>query len=277
MHLTQLRELENLIYKARFHDEFLEYDIQNLLTAIFKRGDKLPSKYFDNLKLLLLQVTNLEKSTNFGYFFYELLQENIFPFCEDVLRVSVKTESCYNLNDKALKSFVITHMINNMVEPKRIIQFDWFVPEGHGTHFFNILNELANSGQQSPVIPGCNLLEVLFFSLQNDHFPQTQKKASCIISYLNVTEMLPSLIGKAHLFMKGSNQSLSDIIILMHYLRTIQLISGESGHNLLSDLFFYQDTLPEEDLLKAAFLNAKNEIGTFLKISANTSLAKSSI
>ena len=192
MQLTQLRELENLIYRARFHDEFLEYDIQNLLTIIFKHGDKLPSKYFDNLKLLLLQVTNLEKSTNFGYFFYELLQENIFPFCEDVLRVSVKTEGCYNLNDKALKSFVITHMISTTwLSQNKSFNLIGSYPKDMAPIFFNILNELANSEKQNPVIPGCNLLEVLFFSLQNDHFPQTQKKASCIISYLNVTEMLP--------------------------------------------------------------------------------------
>jgi len=265
MYSTSLRELEDIVYKAHFHGEFLEYDIQNLLSEIFMHNDKIPSKYFHGLKLLLLQISNLDKSTNFGYFFYELLQENLFPFCEDVLRVSVKTEKCYNLNDKALKSFIITNLINNMVEPKQIIQFDRFVPEGHGTHFLNILNELDNTGRHIQINSGCNIMEVLFFAIQNNNFPQTQKKVSCIVSFLNIKSILPSLIGKSLLFLKGTNQSLDDIILLMHYLRAIQLISGDTEQNLLDEWFFFRDSLPEEVILKAAFLNVRNELSDYLR------------
>lgn len=219
-----LSVFEDLVFRATYNNEFVEEQLQALLEPVFDAPWQLTNQYYNEVKRLLFLIANMNKSTNFGYFFYQNMQNNPFPFCDEVLKSAVLTEKYYNLHDKALKAFIRSYMIKNGAEPRDILNYDSVIPEGHGTHFLStyetIHHQKINIGR--PIKP--DVFNILYISVNNDQFPMTQKKVSCIIAYLQLDCMLPALVGKATNLINRQELSTDKVLVLMHYLLSISCI-----------------------------------------------------
>jgi len=224
MTLRALSEIESMVYRAKFYNEFLEEKLQESLDPIFSFPGNVPSEFYLEIKHLLFQVSGIDKSANFGYFFYEKMQDNPYPFCEEILKTATYTEQYYNLHDKVLKSYIRSHLINSQVNPKIILQYDRLIPEGHGVHFFDTLRKIEDSKLKESLHIPADLFKTLFYVLDNSAFPMTQKKAACIVSYFNIERMIPVLIGKTNALLNNSGMDKEKVIVLLHFLKSAIII-----------------------------------------------------
>lgn len=222
-----LTDIEQLVYKSKFMHEFNEEALQQSLDPIFDKPALLSAQYFNETKRLLYLISGIDKSSNFGYYFYEKMQDNPYPFCEEVLQSATYTENYYNLHDKALKSYVRSYMINSIVSPGDILFYDKVIPEGHGIHFFDALKVIRkkNIRISSPVAP--LFFKTLFYVLNNDNFPMSQKKAACIMAYLNLETMIPAMIGKSIFLINSENLSADNMMVILHYLTSVSIIQSQ--------------------------------------------------
>jgi len=235
MTLKTLSEIESMVYRSKFHNEFLEEKLQESLDPIFCFPGKVPNEFYLDVKHLLFQVSGIEKSANFGYFFYEKMQDNPYPFCEEVLKTAAYTEQYYNLHDKVLKSYVRSFLINNQIDPKSILEYDRVVPEGHGVHFFEALKTIEPLKLKEPFPISADLFKTLFHIIDNDAFPMTQKKVSCVVAYLNIDRLLPVFAGKVSSLLRQPSFDLEKGMVLLHLLKSIQIVSPESFNIALSE------------------------------------------
>ncbi|OYT13379.1 MAG: hypothetical protein B6I19_05415 [Bacteroidetes bacterium 4572_114] len=211
-----------------FYDEFLEEKLEESLNPIFNFPGNVPGEFYTEIKHLLYQVSGIEKSANFGYFFYEKMHDNPYPFCEDVLKTATFTEQYYNLHDKALKSYVRSFLINNHTDPKIILEYDHIIPEGHGSHFFESFEQIEKNRLKNPFPVKADLFKILFYAIDNNEFPMTQKKAACVVGYLNIEKMIPVLIGKAIALLNMPGLDKDKIMVLLHLVKSVQIISPGS-------------------------------------------------
>lgn len=222
--MQELAELEVLVNRANFRNEFLEVEMQSKLEKIFNDNYHFPASYYNHLKQILFMITGIEKSSNFGYFFYENLHENPFPFCREVLKSAVFNETYYNLNDKALKSYIRVYLIETGFDSKTILDYDDIIPEGHGYHYFDTFAEI----ERHEFLPGIDvrpgLFDILYAVFNRDAFPMTQKKASTIISFLKLKQFIPAMIGKAYQILNSAEKSSDQILVLVHLLKAISML-----------------------------------------------------
>jgi hypothetical protein len=228
MTLKTLSEIELMVYRTKFHNEFLEEKLQESLDPIFSYPGSIPNEFHSEIKHLLLQVSGIDKSSDFGYFFYGKMQENPYPFCEDVLKTATYTEQYYNLHDKVLKSYVRSFLINHEVDPRIILEYDELIPEGHGLHFFEELKKIERFRLKEPLPISADLFKTLFHVIDNDAFPMTQKKAACIVGYLNIDKLLPVFAGKTSLLLRKSTFDQEKVMVLMHLISAMQIIRPQS-------------------------------------------------
>ena len=223
-----LSEIESLVYRTMFYNEFLEDKLQESLDPIFNFPGNVPGELYTEIKHLLYQVSGIEKSANFGYFFYEKMHDNPYPFCEDVLKTATFTEQYYNLHDKVLKSYIRSFLINNHVDPKIILEYDYIIPEGHGSHFFESFEQIEKNRMKEPFPISADLFKTLFYAIDNDMFPMTQKKAACVVSYLNIEKIMPVLIGKANALLNKPDLDKEKVMVLLHLVKSVQIISPQT-------------------------------------------------
>lgn len=251
MTLKTLSEIESMVYRAKFHNEFLEEKLQESLDPIFTFPGDMPSEFYSEIKHLLFQVSGIDKSANFGYFFYGKMQDNPYPFCEDVLKTATFTERYYNLHDKVLKSYVRSFLINNQVEPRTILEYDKVVPEGHGLHFFEALRNIELIRLKEPLPISADLFKTLFHVIDNDAFPMTQKKAACIVAYLNIDRLLPVFAGKISALLQLSAIDLEKAMVLLHLLKASQIvIPGPFDIKLIEDVNVVISSSDNDQFLK---------------------------
>jgi hypothetical protein len=253
-----------MVYRAKFHNEFLEEKLQESLDPIFKFPGSMPNEFYMDIKHLLFQVSGINKSANFGYFFYEQMQDNPYPFCEDVLKTATFTEQYYNLHDKVLKSYVRSFLINNQVEPKIILEYDTIIPEGHGLHFFEEMKLIERFGLKEPLPISADLFTTLFHIIDNDAFPMTQKKVASIISYLNIDKLLPVLSGKISSLMRRSVFDLEKAMVLLHFLKAIQIIRSEIFYPELNDALAHVINSPDNNHLYDNYTTFKHRYGEII-------------
>lgn len=228
MTLKTFSEIESMVYRTKFHNEFLEEKLQESLDPIFSFPGSIPNEFYSEIKHLLFQVSGIDKSANFGYFFYEKMQDNPYPFCEDVLKTATFTERYYNLHDKVLKSYVRSFLINRQVDPKIILKYDKVIPEGHGLHFFEELKTIEPMRLKEQLYISADLFKTFFHVIDNDAFPMTQKKAACIVGYLNIDRLLPVFAGKISSLLRLPVFDLEKTMVLLHLIKAIQIIRPES-------------------------------------------------
>lgn len=219
-----LAEFEDLVYRSTYLNEFLEEELQALLEPIFESPWQLTSQHYNEVKRLFFLIANMNKSTNFGYFFYENMQISPFPFCDEILKSAVHTEKYYNLHDKALKSYVRAYLIKNGVEPRDIIKYDTIIPEGHGTHFLSAFKMIQHNRVtlKKPIKP--DLFNILYISVNNSQFPVTQKKTSCILAFLKLDCLLPALFGKATNLISKDAITTEDALVIIHFIQSIGML-----------------------------------------------------
>lgn len=169
-------------------------------------------------------ISNMNKSSNFGYYFYEKMHENPFPFCEEILKSAVLTEKYYNLHDKALKSYVRSYLIKNGTDARDILSYDKIIPEGHGTHFLSACLSIKTQriNVKKPIKP--DFYNILYITVNNDYFPMSQKKLACIISYLQIDSMLPVMLGKAISLINRQEITTERVLVLIHFLQSISFL-----------------------------------------------------
>lgn len=236
MSVQLLPILEDLITRSALADEFHEPDIQQLLEVIFTQYENISPEDLPKLKQLFLMLSSMSKSSNFGHFLYEKLQENTLPFSEEVLKTAVLSERYYNLHDKALKAYVSCHLMNGGVDQNTITLFHKLIPEGHGTHFFHFYHEIDKTERESynPQDPG--FYHTLFTVLNNDRFTASQKKLSCIIGFLKLKCFLPSIFIKLNGMLTKPDLTPERILVLMHFLYVIPLLYGEPHSETISEI-----------------------------------------
>ncbi len=222
-----LTHIEHLIYKSSFMKEFHEDELQKSLAPFFDTPALLSERLYNEVRRLLYLVSGIDKSSNFGYYFYEKMQENPYPFCEDILQSAIFTESYYNLHDKSLKAYVRSYLINHMISPADILTFDKMIPEGHGRHFFDALgmiekNRIELHNEVSPAF-----FKNLFFVLNNDRFPMSQKKLSCIVASLGLEPLAPAMIGKAFFLLEEAGSDAETLMVLLHLIKSSNIIRRE--------------------------------------------------
>ena len=228
MTFKSLSEIESLVYRAMFYNEFLEEKLQESLDPIFNFPGNVPCEFYSEIKHLLFQVSGIDKSENFGYFFYEKMQDNPYPFCEDILKTATFTERYYNLHDKVLKSYIRSFLINNQIDPKIILEYDHIIPEGHGFHFFESFSQIENNRLKEPLPIPADFFKTLLYAINNDMFPMTQKKAACVVGYLNIERIMPVLIGKANALLNKPDIDMEKVMVLLHLLKSAQIIRPEA-------------------------------------------------
>ncbi len=233
MTLQTLSQIESLVYRAKFNNEFLEEKLQAFLDPIFKFPGNVPGEFYPEIKHLLFQVSGIDKSASFGYFLYGKMQENPYPFCEDILKTATFTERYYNLNDKVLKAYVRSYLINHEANPKIILEYDGIIPEGHGAHFFDALRKIESQKLHPGFQVDADLFKTLCHVTGQDAFPMTQKKACCIIGYLNIERMFPELTGKASALLSSKDIDKDKIMVLLHLLKTAHILKPELTDNKL--------------------------------------------
>lgn len=221
-----LSEIETLLHRICYRNEYLEERLMLLLRPIMEQVHAAPSQHYNNLKRICFIIAGTEKSYSFGHFFYETLQKNNFPFCEEVLKSAVFNEPYYNLNDKALKAYLRTHLINNNFDSSLIMQYDALIPEGHGYHLFDSFAEIT-AQQHTIGFVRPALFDVLHVAANNDHFPMTQKKLAVIAAFLKLECMLPVFSGKVYKLIHQQALTGEQILVLSHYLQSISMISGQ--------------------------------------------------
>jgi hypothetical protein len=261
-----LSEIESMVYRAKFHNEFLEEKLQASLDPIFTFPGSVPSEFYAEIKHLLFQVSGIDKSANFGYFFYEKMQENPYPFCEDILKTATYTERYYNLHDKALKSYVRSFLINNQVDPRKILEYDKIIPEGHGRHFFEELKKIERFRMKEPMTISAEHFKTLFHVVDNDAFPMTQKKAACIVAYLNIERLLPVFAGKISSMLRLPLLEAEMIIVLMHLIMALQIIKPAA---IKSEIIKAVDVViksSEDTLLFKNFASFRKNYGPALQL-----------
>lgn len=222
--MQELIEIEALVNRANFRNEFLEVELQQKLEKIFKNNYHFPATYYNYLKQLLFMITGIEKSSNFGYFFYETLHENPFPFCREVLKSAVYNESYYNLNDKALKSYLRVYLIETGFDSKTILEFDDIIPEGHGYHYFDTFAEIKNHKFQHTLEMKPCLFDLMYAIMNRDEFPMTQKKAATIIAFLKLKRFIPTMIGKSYQILHNKEKTSDQVLVLMHLIKAISMV-----------------------------------------------------
>jgi hypothetical protein len=233
--MQELKEIEFLVNRANFRNEYLETELQHRLEKIFLNSVHFPASHYNYLKKLLFMIGGIEKSSNFGYYFYETLHENPFPFCREVLKSAVYNERYYNLNDKALKSYVRVYLIDTGFNSKAILDFDEVIPEGHGYHYFDAFAVIERKKSQlQPDIKPC-FYDLMYAVMNRDIFPMTQKKSATIISFLQLKEFKPVLIGKAYQIMQLKERSSDQVLVLMHLIKAISLLEDKPLSNIISD------------------------------------------
>ncbi|NCA84965.1 MAG: hypothetical protein EOM83_05235 [Clostridia bacterium] len=220
-----LSEIESLLHRIRYQNEYLEERLVQLLRPLLEQVQKVPLQHYNDLKRICFIIAGIEKSYNFGHYFYEMLQKNNFPFGEEVLKSAVFNEPYYNLNDKALKAYVRTYLINNTFDSSLIVQYDTVIPEGHGYHFFDSFRKISQEQQPLEFIHP-TLFDGLYIAANNDHFPMTQKKLAVIAAFLKLECMLPVLSGKVYKLIHQQALTGEQILVLSHYLQSIAMISG---------------------------------------------------
>lgn len=224
--MQELADIEALVNRAHYRNEYLEVEIEKKLEKIFKDNYHFPAAYYNYLKQVLLMITGIEKSSNFGYYFYETLQENPFPFCREVLKNAVFNESYYNLNDKALKSYIRVYLIETGFDSSAILDFDEIIPEGHGYHYFEAFDEIEKHKFQHGVDVKPNFFGLIYAVINRDAFPMTQKKAATIVSFLKLKQFMPSLIGKSFQILNNSERTSDQVLVLMHFIKAISLLEN---------------------------------------------------
>jgi len=248
MTLQTLSQIESLIYRAKFYNEFLEEKLQASLDPIFKFPGTVPGAFYPEIKHLLFQISGIDKSAGFGYFLYGRMQENPYPFCEDVLKTATFTERYYNLNDKVLKAYVRSYLINHNTNPKIILEYDRIIPEGHGVHFFDTLRKIKSKMLEPGLHVDADMYTTLYHVIDQDAFPMTQKKACCIISYLNIERMFPGLTGKATALLNLKSLDENKMIVLLHLLKSAHLLKpGLLGKRLMETVDELVDFWGEEE------------------------------
>jgi hypothetical protein len=222
-----LLEIEGLINRANFQHEFLEIELQQKLDIIFENPYTFPTKDYNHLKKVLFMITGIEKSSNFGYYFYEQLQENPYPFCREVLKSAVYNERYYNLNDKALKSYIRAYMIESGFDSKAVLDFDEIIPEGHGYHYFDTFAQIdrIHNLYDFPIRP-C-FFDVIYAVLNRDTFPMTQKKATTIIGLLNLKQFLEPAIGKSIQIINSKELNSDKVLVMAHLVKLISILKHE--------------------------------------------------
>ncbi len=221
-----LSEVESLLHRICYHNEYLEEQLMHLLRPLMELVQEVPLQHYNDLKRICFIIAGTEKSYNLGYYFYETLQKNNFPFCEEVLKSAAFNEPYYNLNDKALKAYVRTHLINNNFDSSLIVQYDVLVPEGHGYHFFDSFEKIKMEHHKLKFIDP-TLFDGLHIAANNDHFPMTQKKLAVIAAFLKLESMLLVFSGKVYKLIHQPALSGAQILVLSHYLQSISMISGQ--------------------------------------------------
>ncbi len=224
--MQELANIEALVNRAHYRNEYLEVEIEKGLEKIFKNNYYFPAAYYNHLKKILLMITGIEKSANFGYYFYETLHENPFPFCREVLKSAIYNENYYNLNDKALKSYVRVYLIETGFDSRAILHYDEIIPEGHGYHYFEAFAEIELHKFQNSLDVKPDFFGVLYAVLNRDAFPMTQKKATTIITFLKLRQFLPSLIGKSYQILGNSKRTSDQVLVLMHLIKAISLFEN---------------------------------------------------
>jgi len=224
--MQELADIEALVNRAHYRDEYLEVEIEKKLEKIFKNNYHFPAAYYNYLKKVLFMITGIEKSSNFGYFFYETLHENPFPFCREVLKSAVYNESYYNLNDKALKSYVRVYLIETGYDSRTILDYDEIIPEGHGHHYFEAFAEIEKHKFQHSLDVKPHLFGLIYAVINRDAFPMTQKKALTIISFLKLKQFLPSMLGKSYQIINNTERNSDQILVLMHLIKAISLLEN---------------------------------------------------
>lgn len=228
MTTVTLDKIEELVYRSTYNHEFLEEEIISMLEPLFNAPSQLTSQHYTDIIRLLFMISQMNKSTNFGYYFYEKLHENPFPFCEEILKSAVLTEKYYNLHDKALKSYVRSYLIKNGVEPVDILTFDKIIPEGHGMHFMSACQSIKYKWIELKHTLKPDFFNIIYHSINNDHFPMTQKKLACILSYLRLECFVPALIGKSLNLINVQELNAERILVLIHFLQSISFLTEKS-------------------------------------------------
>lgn len=225
--MQALSEIEVLVNRANYRNEFLEVEIQQKLEQIFDDPYSFPSSDYNHLKKVLFMITGIEKSSNFGYYFYNTLQENPFPFCGEVLKSAVYNERYYNLNDKALKAYVRVYMIESGFDSHTVLHFDDIIPEGHGYHYFDTFSKMENLELTGifPLKP-C-FFDLLYAVINRDTFPMTQKKAATIIGLLRLDALMDTIAGKSHQLLYMENPSSDHILVLVHLIKLVSMLRKE--------------------------------------------------
>ncbi|MFP4469184.1 MAG: hypothetical protein ACLFPE_00790 [Bacteroidales bacterium] len=259
-----LIDIEHLVYKSKFMNEFHEEELQQSLDPFFEKPALLSNQYYNDVIRLLYMISGIDKSSNFGYYFYEKMQENPYPFCEEILQAATYTEAYYNLHDKALKSYVRSHLINSLVPAADILVFDKIIPEGHGKHFFESLRLISEHHINliHPVSP--DFFKSLFYILNNDSFPMSQKKASCIVAYLNIEIMVPPMIGKAIYLLNLPCSDTEHILVMLHYLKSVSMILCEKlPAKIEKQINALLQSKRNEDMM-SGFLKARKDLSLYL-------------
>lgn len=222
-----LSDIELLVNRANYRKEFLEDELQEKLELVFDDPYTFPTHNYNHLKKVLFMITGIEKSSNFGYYFYENLQENPFPFCNEVLKSAVYNEKYYNLNDKALKSYVRVYMIENSFDSQLVMDFDKIIPEGHGRHYFETFTRLEKMDllHSFPLNP--SFFDLMYTVLNRDIFPMTQKKATTIIGLLNLKQLGNAIIGKSHHLLSQQELTIEQIMVFTHLVKLTSLLKRE--------------------------------------------------
>lgn len=236
--MQELAEIEALVNRANFRNEFLEAEMQSKLEKIFRDNYHFPALYYNYLKQLLFMITGIEKSSNFGYFFYENLHENPFPFSREVLKSAVYNESYYNLNDKALKSYIRVYLIETGFDSKTILDYDDIIPEGHGYHYFDTFAEIEKHKFQCSVEVRPCFFDIIYAVLNRNEFPMTQKKATTIVSFLKLKQFSPAMIGKAYQILHASTRTSDEIMVLVHLIKAISIVEKTNLPKALSEAIY---------------------------------------
>lgn len=219
-----LSEIEVLVNRVNFHHEFLEAEMQQKLDEIFNDPYSFPSKDYNYLKKVLFMITGIEKSSNFGYYFYETLQENTFPFCREVLKSAVYNEQYYNLNDKALKAYVRAYMIDTGFDSQVVMAYDEIIPEGHGYHYFDTFAQFNSLNLSHDFHLKPCFFDLIYAVFNRDQFPMTQKKAATIIGFLNLTHFTDAITGKALQILNLNKRSSDQILVMVHLVKLISIM-----------------------------------------------------
>ncbi|HPE33294.1 MAG TPA: hypothetical protein PLI65_00695 [Bacteroidales bacterium] len=261
-----LGKIEELVYRSTYNHEFLEEEIISMLEPLFNAPSQLTSQHYTDIIRLLFMISHMNKSSNFGYYFYEKLHENPFPFCEEILKSAVLTEKYYNLHDKALKSYVRSYLIKNGVEPVDILTFDKIIPEGHGMHFMSACQSIKYKWIELKHTLKPDFFNILYLSINNDHFPMTQKKLACILSYLRMECFVPALIGKSLNLINVQELNAERILVLIHFLQSISFLTEKSlsapveeAVEKLAECTFHSDVVENFYPFKQMFISYLNE------------------